>query len=171
MLSRPLDGLKPIHSFPVHPLPPFAVVETIITACQCRTWQPGGIWLRRADRVKWLPLHTANQRMRGATGKDTVKRAETGAGCCCSAGTWGCWTDMQHAQHNCSKIKFDWDNCAVFWFEHSCSHLLWNITCPIAKTKQTYKTPKVIKLKKEQVTLQSDHGAKSSRKKDSVSSF
>lgn len=37
VLSRLLDGLKPTHSFPVHPLPPFAVKETIITASQPRT--------------------------------------------------------------------------------------------------------------------------------------
>lgn len=37
VLSRLLDGLKPIHSFPVHPLPPLAVIETIITASQLRT--------------------------------------------------------------------------------------------------------------------------------------
>lgn len=157
VLSRLRDGLKPIHSFLIHPLPAFAVIETIITACQGRTWQPGGVWLRGADRVKQLPLHTVNQlRMRGATGEDTVKRDETVAGCCCSAGRHmrGCCTDMQHAQHNCSKIKIDPDNCAVFWFEHSYNYLLWNITGPISKEpkpNQPTNNPKVIKLKKKQV--------------------
>lgn len=74
VLSRLRGGLKPIRSFPVHPLPPFAVIQTIITACQCRSWQPGGVWLRRADRVKHLPLHTTNQlRMRGAAGETQWK--------------------------------------------------------------------------------------------------
>lgn len=106
VLSWLLNRLKPIHSFPVHPLPPFAVIETIITACQCRTWQPGGIWLRRADRVKWLPLRTANQlRMRDGRGEDTVKGDGIVAGCCCSAGwhTRGCCTDIQHNCINCLK--------------------------------------------------------------------
>lgn len=100
------EQIKTDFSFPVHPLPPFAVIETIITAYQCRTWQPGGVWLRRADRVKWLPLRTANQlRMRDGRGEDTVKGDGIVAGCCCSAG-WhkrGCCTDIQHNCINCLK--------------------------------------------------------------------
>lgn len=59
------------------PLPPFAghcpVSAGPHTGSVDR--EPGGAWIRRADRVKRLPLNTANQpRTRGGTGGDSETR-------------------------------------------------------------------------------------------------
>lgn len=129
------------------PLPPFAVTQTVVTALPVQDLtltsvdqdrEPGGVWLRRADRVKRLPLSTAKQpRTRSRTGGDTVKREEeTVTRFCCSTHwhTRHCCADIQRAQHRSGKTKFDPDQlCSFLILNTSYHYSLLNIRYAISK--------------------------------------